>query len=122
MDLLYYAMVGTFFTHELDAMKRHEWRVLPLTSFLPEQIGEQGFVWMHVVLFALLLWGGDGDSASATRIGRSAFAFAHVGLHILFRRRPAYEFNNLSFWALIVLTGALGAAYLGAFYLAPIAE
>ena len=116
LDLLYYTMVGAFFTHELDAVKRHEWRILPLTSFLPERLGEQTFIWLHVPLFALLLWGGDGDSASATRIGLAAFAIVHVVLHVLFRRHRAYEFDNPSSWALIVLTGVLGAAYLGALY------
>jgi hypothetical protein len=36
----------------------------------------------------------------------------NVGLHWLFRKHPAYEFNNPSSWGLILLTGALGAAYL----------
>ena len=111
-DLLYYAMVGAFFTHELDAVKRHEWRFLPLLSVLPDRIGEQTFIWLHIPLFALLLWGGDGDPASMTRLGLSAFAIVHVGLHILFRRHPAYEFDNPSSWGLISLTGLLGAAYL----------
>jgi hypothetical protein len=112
IDLIYFAMVGAFFTHELDAVKRHEWRVLPLTSFLPDRVGEQVFIWLHFPLFALLLWGGSGDAASLTRIGLSAFAIVHVGLHVLFRRHPAYEFNNVSSWGLIALTGCLGAAYL----------
>ena len=116
LDLLYYAMVGTFFTHELDAVKRHEWRILPLTSFLPERVGEQTFIWLHVPLFALLLWGGDGDPTSVTRVGLSAFAVVHVLLHVLFRRHPACEFGNFSSWALIILTGVLGAAYLGVLY------
>lgn len=112
LDLIYYAMVGAFFTHELDAVKRHEWRVLPLTSWLPETTGEQVFIWMHVPLFALLLWGGDGEPVNATRQYLSAFAILHVGLHFAFRRHPAYEFNTVSSWALIGLTGALGALYL----------
>lgn len=112
IDLLYYAMVGAFFTHELDAVKRHEWRVLPLTNFLPERVGEQVFIWMHVPLFALLLWGGDGDPTNATRIGLAAFAVVHVGLHVVYRRHPANEFNNVSSWAIILLTGILGAGYL----------
>jgi hypothetical protein len=111
-DLLYYAMVGAFFTHELDAVKRHEWRVLPLLRSLPERVGEQVFIWAHVPLFALLLWGGDGSATSATRIGLSGFAVVHVGLHILYRRHPRYEFNTVSSWGLILLTGLLGAAYL----------
>ena len=111
-DLLYYTLVGAFFTHELDAVKRHEWRVLPALSSLPERTAEQTFIWLHVPLFALLLWGGEGDPASTTRIALAAFAIVHVGLHVLFRRHPAYEFNNLSSWGLILLTGLLGVIYL----------
>ncbi|WP_395172729.1 DUF6713 family protein [Roseibium alexandrii] len=112
IDLIYYALVGAFFTHELDAVKRHEWRVLPVIRALPEKAAEQVFIWAHLPLFALLLWGGDGDPASDTRIGLAVFAIVHVGLHYLFRHHPAYEFNNASSWALILLAGALGAIYL----------
>ena len=112
-DVLYYAMIGAFFSHELDAVKRHEWRVLPLLRSLPEQMGEQVFIWLHVPLFALVLWGGDGDPGSVTRVGLAVFAIVHVGLHFMFRRHPTYEFNNLSSWGLILLTGFLGAMYLG---------
>lgn len=112
LDLLYYSLIGAFFTHELDAVKRHEWRVLPLLRALPERLGEQVFIWLHVPLFALLLWGGDGDLESATRVGLAGFSIVHVGLHFIFRRHPAYEFNNPSSWGLILLTGLLGAIYL----------
>lgn len=111
-EILYYLMVGAFFTHELDAVKRHEWRVLPLLRSLPERVGEQTFIWAHVPLFAFLLWGGDSHPASATRVGFAAFAIAHAGLHYAFRKHPAYEFNNPSSWGLILLTGLLGAIYL----------
>lgn len=111
-DLIYYTMVGAFFTHELDAVKRHEWRVLPVLRLLPERTGEQVFIWVHVPLFAVLLWGGDGDPTSVIRVGLAVFAIVHVGLHILFRRHPAYEFNNASSWGLILLTGLLGTLFL----------
>lgn len=116
LDILYYSMVGAFFTHDLDAVRRHEWRILPGFALLPEHKGEQIFIWIHVPLLALLLWGGDGEPTSAIRIGLSIFAIVHVGLHVLFRRHPANEFNNFSSWALIILAGFLGAAYLVAAY------
>jgi hypothetical protein len=107
-DILYWTLLGAFFTHELDAVKRHEWRVLPLLRALPDAVGEQVFIWVHVPLFAAVLTTGSHDG---WRLGVAAFAVVHVGLHWLFRRHPAYEFNNPSSWALILLTGALGAAY-----------
>jgi hypothetical protein len=114
LDLLYYAMLAAFLTHELDAVKRHEWRVLPLTRFLRDRLGEQLFIWSHVPLILAILWfGEDAPGADGFRFGLAAFAVVHVGLHWLFRRHPAYEFNNPSSWSLILLTGLLGAAYMG---------
>lgn len=105
-------MVGAFFTHELDAVKRHEWRVLPVLRALPERLGEQCFIWLHFPLFALLLWGSDGDPEDTTRVGLATFSVIHVALHFIYRRHPGYEFNNPSSWGLILLTGFLGASYL----------
>lgn len=112
-DAVYHAMVAALFAHELDAVKRHEWRVLPLFRAMPERAGEQLFIWVHVPLFlAILHFGGPGASGDGFRLGLSAFAVLHVGLHWLFRKHPAYEFDNPSSWGLILLAGAFGAAYL----------
>lgn len=112
LDAIYWAMVAAFLTHELDAVKRHEWRVLPLTSFLPERLGEQIFIWVHVPLVFVILWWSSDPDGEGLRLGLATFAVVHVGLHWLFRNHPAYEFNNRSSWSLILLTGGLGAAYL----------
>jgi len=109
---LYYLMVAALFTHELDAVKRHEWRVLPLTRLMSERAGEQVFIWIHVPLFAIILWLGEGSIANGFRYGLSGFAVIHVGLHWLYRHHPAYEFNNWNSWSLILLTGVSGAVYL----------
>lgn len=111
-DSVYWWMIAAFFTHELDAVKRHEWRVLPLTSWMPERLGEQVFIWCHVPLFFLIFWFSTASPTSGFRIGLSTFALIHVGLHWIFRKHPAYEFNNTSSWALILLAGALGALHL----------
>lgn len=107
-DMLYAALLGAFFTHELDAVKRHEWRLLPVLRALPDAAGEQVFIWAHVPLFAAILMAG---ADHGVRLGVAVFAVLHVGLHWLFRRHPSYEFNTPSSWALILLTGAIGAGY-----------
>ena len=111
-ELFYVAMLGFFITHELDAMQRHEWRILPLTSFLPDETGRQVFVWMHVSLFAALFFYGAGDPTSTVAFGLSVFAIIHVGLHWLFRRHPKNEFDNPTSWAIIIGAGVFGAAHL----------
>ncbi len=112
LDLLYYLTIGFFFTHELDAVKRAEWRILPGLRSLPDGLGEQLFIWLHVPLFAALLLAGAEEQEHAVRIGLASFAIIHVGLHWLFRNHPANSFNTLSSWALILGTGISGVAYL----------
>lgn len=84
-------------THELDAVARAEWRVLPLTSFLPEHIAFPVFVLAHVPLFAWLLWWVGHTDAPVRRRGQtivSAFLVVHVGLHLLFSGHAHYDFHH----------------------------
>lgn len=85
---------------------------MPGLRSLPEKVGEQLFIWLHVPILALLLIGGDGEVVNAVRIGLATFAVIHVGLHWSFRNHPANAFNTPSSWALILGTGASGTAYL----------
>jgi hypothetical protein len=44
-------------THEFDAVARLEWRVLPLTSWLPDDMGFRAFVAAHgPMVIAILHW------------------------------------------------------------------
>lgn len=106
---VYDALPAAFATHEPDAVKRHEWRLLPLPRALPERTGERILIWLHVPLLRALLHLG---AAPGGRAGLSAFAVIHVGPRWLLRNHPACELNNPSSWGLIPLTGALGGAHL----------
>ncbi|NOX72580.1 MAG: hypothetical protein GXP03_02775 [Alphaproteobacteria bacterium] len=100
--------------HEFDAVKRHEWRILPLTSFLPDATAKTIFLWAHVPIAGLLLWIAVSGPDSPIGFGFSAFAIIHVGLHWLFRKHPKNEFNNGFSQALIVGAGLAGFAHLWA--------
>ncbi len=111
-SIFYFAMFALFVTHELDAVKRHEWRILPIISFLKEGIGEQVFIWIHVPLLVGLFYFGALDSSTTTAKGLSTFAIIHVALHWIFRNHPKHEFNDFGSWALIIGAGLFGAAHL----------
>lgn len=112
LELFYWAMVAAFFSHELDAVKRHEWRILPVLRVAPELVGEQFFIWIHIPLFFLIFWMSKDSADGLFALCLSGFAVVHVGLHWLFRNHPANEFNTTSSWSLIGLTGLLGALHL----------
>ena len=110
-EFIYWAMVACFFTHELDAVRRHEWRMLPVVRQFSDKIAERIFVWFHAPLFLAILWFSEEGASTPFTLGLSLFAVLHVGLHWIFRKHPDNEFQGFGSWALIVLTGFFGALY-----------
>lgn len=114
-NTIFYLGIGTLFTHELDAMMNHEWRVLPLTNCLPDGAGATVFLFSHVPLFAIviaLLASTNEKIRSSTRVVISAFLIIHGLLHALFIGGEAYEFASSSSNVLIFGGAALGLVYL----------
>ncbi len=115
-DLVFYAVVALLITHELDAVQRHEWRLLPVLRGLPEVTGFQAFTLLHVPLFVLFFWLMEHPSSQVRtgfQIGLAAFAVVHVWLHWLLRHHPKYEFHNSLSRFLILGAGIAGGAHLG---------
>ncbi len=107
--------LGMLFTHELDAMSNHEWRVLPLLSRLPDSTGQLVFLYAHIPLFAVLVAlvaSNDTAVRQRARWGISAFLVLHGILHLFFSDHPHYEFAGASSNILIFGGAGFGAAYL----------
>lgn len=108
----FFFFVGLAFilTHELDAIKQHEWRIFPLTFWLPEKQGYLVFTVLHIFLFVplfLALYTTDGINKSLIR-GLDIFFIVHVGLHLLLLAHPKNEFKSAFSWFLIVGAGLSG--------------
>jgi len=113
--IIFYLGMGTLFTHELDAMFNHEWRILPLTSWLPEETAMLVYLFFHIPLFAglIALVASKNDQVRfRTRIGISVFLLFHAALHAFFGGNPAYEFSSISSIILIYGGALLGAIHL----------
>lgn len=114
-NIIFYLGMGTLFTHELDAMFNHEWRILPLTSWLPEETGMLVFLFFHIPLFAglvALVTSKNDKVRFRSKIGISVFLLFHAVLHALFSGNPASEFSSLSSLILIYGGALLGAIHL----------
>ncbi len=114
-NTIFYLGVGTFFTHELDAMTHHEWRVLPLTSWLSDEYGLLVFLFFHIPLFAILIAliaSTNEKLRYRSRVGISIFLLFHGLLHCLFIGSANYEFTNSTSNILIFGGAALGVIYL----------
>jgi phosphotransferase system glucose/maltose/N-acetylglucosamine-specific IIC component len=113
--LAFYLGLGTLFTHELDSMLNHEWRVIPIIRLLPDEIGLIVFVSAHIPLFALLIALASSNNLKTrrmTRIGVGVFLVLHGLLHILFKGHPDYEFSSMLSNVLIFGGSILGIIYL----------
>jgi hypothetical protein len=114
-NTLFYLALATLFTHELDAVANHEWRIMPILRSLPEEIALTAFVMLHVPIFAVLLalvFSINDRVRRASRIGVGVFLLAHAGLHLLFAGDANYEFSS-SLSNILIFGGALvGGLYL----------
>lgn len=107
--------LGAFFTHELDAVANHEWRVLPLVRLLPEESGMLFFVAAHVPIFAVviaLVASPNPNTRLLSRTSISLFLIIHGVLHALFMDHPAYEFSSTVSNFLIFGGSILGGIHL----------
>lgn len=114
-DWIFRLGFATLWAHELDAIARGEWRVLPLTSFLPDQVGYVAFVVLHIPLLAVLVYllsHANSVVRMRTELAISGFLLVHVGLHLLFSGHHHYDFHSLLSKALIFGGAALGALHL----------
>jgi hypothetical protein len=113
-DVSVYLGLGLLFTHELDAMPNHEWRVLPLPGMLSEAAAQNVFVIAHVPIFAIviaLVASLDPRTRGLARIFASAFLLLHAGLHLACSGAPAYEFDSPLSSVLIYGAAVCGAVF-----------
>ena len=115
-NFIFFLGMGTLFTHELDAVSNHEWRVLPLVRLLPDDIGMIVFVIAHIPLFATLIAlvaSSNVKIRTRSRFIISGFLVLHGLLHALFMNNPNYEFSSMLSNTLIFGGAAFGAIYFG---------
>lgn len=112
----FYLGLGFLFTHELDAIANSEWRVLPLTSWLSDEVGYKVFVFAHIPIFAgiiALLVHASPLVKQRTMLTISSFLLLHGVLHWAFSSHAAYEFAGFDSNLLIFGGAFFGLVHLG---------
>lgn len=112
---VFYLGLALLFTHELDSMPNHEWRVLPVLNALSDSTGEWIFIAAHVPIFAVVIaFVASLNKAIRARSRNIAAAFlvAHALLHFLFSGHAAYEFVSRLSSVLIYGAALCGVVYL----------
>jgi len=97
IDLIFYTGLSLLLTHELDAIKRHEWRLFPGLSNLNEKISYQLFIVLHIPLLVFIFWFLCHPSERVQfwfQTGVDGFLIIHLGLHHYFKSHDKYEFTQ----------------------------
>ena len=114
-NFAFFIGLGTLFTHELDAIPNHEWRVLPLLRLLPDDLGLVVFVIAHVPIFAVLVAmvaSTNERTRNLSRLAISGFLVLHGVAHLLYMDHPDYEFSSVLSQSLIFGGAVFGTIYL----------
>ncbi len=115
IDLIFYFGLSLLLTHELDAIKRHEWRIFPGLSNLKDNLSYHLFVVLHIPLFILILWFLCHPSEHVRfwfQIGVDVFLMIHLGLHHFFKSNVKYEFTHQFSKIIINLMALTGLIHL----------
>ena len=111
----FYLGLALLFTHELDAMPNHEWRVLPLLRNLADSSGEATFILAHIPIFAIVIACIASLNLKIRSMARDiacGFLILHALLHFAFSGHPAYQFNSVLSSSLIYGAAVCGVAFL----------
>lgn len=82
--------------HQLDAVRKREWRMIPFLRRLSDETGYRVFLALHIPLFALLMWIAffPGTEGLQLRMLLTGFCVVHGLLHVLYRNHPENRFDN----------------------------
>ncbi len=114
-DAVFAVGLALLVCHELDAVARHEWRLLPFLDQLSDDVGRAVFVLLHIPLLVALFWltGHRTDTIRhRSRVAVDLFLVVHGGLHGLFSAHESYEFTGLVSNLLIYGGSAVGLAHI----------
>lgn len=113
--LLFYCGFALLACHEMDAIARHEWRLLPGLSGLEDGVARDLFTLLHLPAYVVILWlGAQAQRATIiwTRRLFCLFLVIHGALHFSLSGHALYEFVP-PVETITVYGGALtGLAYL----------
>lgn len=112
--LLFYAGLALFACHELDAVARHEWRLLPGLSLLDDRNALIAFVLLHIPLFTGLFWLTGHKRRVIRRPSQlvvDGLLIVHAAAHSALSNYNLYEFQ-----APLEGTLIFGGAAVGAFH------
>lgn len=108
-NMFFYLGLATLFVHEMDAVKRKEWRMFMGLSKLNDETGYLIFTGVHLPLYFFVFWMlKKPESSTLLILILDAFFVVHLSLHVFLRNQSENNFSGKFSIALIWVAGIAG--------------
>lgn len=110
--ILFLLNLSIFLLHEMDAIRRSEWRLFIVLKDMKDSKAYQVFIVIHLFLYVIILSLLFSPYQTITFWVLDIFFIIHTILHLLFERHPRNEFKNTFSRAIIYPMGFLSTIHL----------
>ncbi len=110
--ILFLLNLSIFLLHEMDAIRRSEWRLFIVLKDMKDSKAYQVFIVTHLFLYVIILSLLFSPYQTITFWVLDIFFIIHTILHLLFERHPRNEFKNTFSRAIIYPMGFLATIHL----------
>ena len=110
-NLLFYFLLSLLIVHELDASRRHEWRMFIILNKMDDERAFQIFSILHIPLLMVIFWLITSPSVIVvfwSQVVLATFLIIHKFLHNSFQKHPKNEFDTAFSKRLIDLMAVVG--------------
>ena len=113
-EILIFTGLSLLFIHEMDAIRKKEWKMFIFLKDLDEETAYKIFTFLHIPLYLILFWGIFLTNQSINywfSIVLNGFYIFHLFLHLLFRNHKSNKYKNWFSWFLIIGLAVIGILY-----------
>ncbi len=94
---LFYTNLSLLILHELDAIRRKEWRLFAFLKDMDDERAHQVFTLLHLPILVFIFWFLTHQAISTIfwfQIIIDTFLMIHLGLHLSIRNHENYQFSG----------------------------
>lgn len=92
--ILFLFNLSLFLLHEMDAIRRSEWKLFIVLRDMKEEKAYTYFTWIHLPLYTIILSLLFSPYQTITFWILDLFFILHTVLHFVFEKHPQNEFKN----------------------------
>ena len=104
--------LALLFTHEMDAIRRHEWKMFIGLNKMADETAYRIFLLLHIPLYALALLLLFSPFSLVGYYVVDIFLLAHMLIHLAFKNHPANQLDGIISKTIINAAGLLAVVHL----------